>query len=69
MSDISRRTVDFGWGRKPIPEQLANSGILLERLAQADIDADAICRLHIRGLLTDRERDNAIRRAVRRMQR
>lgn len=54
--------LEFGWGRTPIPEQLADSGIDREALEHFDKDADAISRLRIRGIINSPERDKAVKR-------
>lgn len=66
---MSSATVDLGWGRKPIAQQLAGSRIPADALDHADKDADAVLRLHMRGLITDKMRDHAMKNVVRRMER
>jgi hypothetical protein len=58
MAKIS--TVDLGWGRKPLREQLAGSTLDPDDIEHADKDADAVMRLHIRGLITDKMRDHTV---------
>lgn len=60
--------VDLGWGRKPLREQLAGSLLAAADIEHADLDADAVMRLHIRGLITDKMRDHAMKNLVRRLE-
>lgn len=62
------KTVDLGWGRKPLREQLAGSLLKPDDIEHADLDADAVMRLHIRGLITDKMRDHAMKNLVRRLE-
>ena len=58
--------LDFGWARKPMREQLAKHDFPPPLVDALDRDADAIIRLHVRGLIGDRDRDRAIERAKKR---
>lgn len=60
--------VNLGWGRKPLREQLAGSVLDAGAIEHADLDADAVCRLHIRGLITDKMRDHAMKNLMRRLE-
>lgn len=60
--------VDLGWGRDPIPKQLAGSRLSVEAMEHADKDADAVLRLHIRGLITTSMRDHAMRKIIKEME-
>jgi hypothetical protein len=56
--------LDFGWGRNPFHKQLGvEQSPALEHM---DKDAEAIIRLHIRGLIPDSVRDMAIKKAIKR---
>lgn len=59
--------MDFGWARRSMREQLAAYDFPPMDVDALDRDADAIIRLHVRGLIGDRERDRAIERAKRRL--
>lgn len=61
--------VDLGWGRKPLREQLAGSRFAADDIEHADKDADAVLRLHMRSMITDKMRDHAIRNIVRKLDR
>jgi hypothetical protein len=59
--------IDLGWGRKPLSEQLSGAGFVAINIEHAEKDADAILRLHMRSLITDKMRDHAIKNMVRRL--
>ena len=52
--------MSFGWGAPKIQEQAPM--LAQEDAAAFQADADAIIRLHVRQVLSDTERDRAIRR-------
>jgi hypothetical protein len=52
----------FGWGAPPFAEQLPSLGAV--EAEHFDKDNAAIIRLHMRGFLTDAERNRAIRRVT-----
>jgi len=59
--------VEFGWGAKPISEQFpVLSGEIAGHL---DADNTAIIRCHVRGLLTDSQRDAALKKLTKRVER
>lgn len=65
---MSHPSLDFGWGRKPMREQLANTRVDPVEADHLDKDASAIIRLHMRGIITDSECRNAVRRATKRIE-
>jgi hypothetical protein len=60
--------VTLGCYTDSLSVQLADTRISAEDLCHYDRDAEAITRLYLRGLLTERERDAARRRLVRQIQ-
>ena len=53
---IERKTVDIGWGREPLTDQL--KGMCDPHDAEHfELDAAAFMRLRIRGYITDSQRD------------
>ncbi|TXN43564.1 hypothetical protein [Methylobacterium sp. WL7] len=58
--------ISFGWGAPSFAEQLPQLPAL--DAEAADADNKAITRLSVRGILTEGERDKAIRRATRRIE-
>ena len=52
------RGIAFGWGAAPIPEQLP----MLPKDDADHFEADhkALVRLHVRGVISDKERDRAV---------
>ena len=55
------RTVELGWLAKPLHIQL---GTPRNDLKQLQKDADAICRLKVRGYINERTRDSAYQRVL-----
>ncbi len=60
---MSGRSIEFGWGAPSFAEQLP--GLSPDDAAAADEDNKMIIRLSVRGVLTEAERDRAIKRATR----
>lgn len=59
--------VEFGWGAKPVHEQFP---ILPSEIAgHLDADNTAIIRCHVRGLITDGQRDAALKKLTKRVER
>lgn len=58
--------ISFGWGAPSFAEQLPQ--LPAQDAEAADADNKAITRLSVRGILTEGERDKAIRRATRRIE-
>jgi hypothetical protein len=56
----------FGWGAPPFKEQFPQMD---DKTAHNfDLDNAAIIRLHIHGVLTDSQRDSAIRKVTKRIE-
>ena len=60
-------SIAFGWGAAPFAEQLP--ALPQDKAEAFDADNKAITRLSVRGLLTEAERDRAIRRTTREIKR
>lgn len=58
--------ISFGWGAPSFAEQLP--ALSAEDASAADADNQAITRLSVRGIITESERDRAIRRATRQIE-
>lgn len=58
--------ISFGWGAPSFAEQLPQ--LSAKDAEAADADNKAIIRLSVRGILTETERDRAIKRATRRIE-
>ena len=58
--------VEFGWGAKPMAEQLPM--IRQKDAEHFDKDNDAIIRLHVRGMLTDSQRDAAFKKLTKKIE-
>jgi hypothetical protein len=55
-SDVAPlRSIEFGWAATPLAEQLAGRGLNADDIAHWQLDADAVSRIKVRGLLPDRE--------------
>ena len=55
-------SIDFGWGAPPMGQQFPSmSDDTAERF---DRDREALLRLHLRGYLTDSQRDSAARKVA-----
>ena len=71
MSGEKVIALDWGWGRKPFSEQFANTDIAIlltpEDFAHIEKDAEAILRLHLRGIISDAEQSRAVTRAQKRI--
>lgn len=60
--------IDLGWGRKPLSEQLAGLKFKYDDdVKMADMDTDGALRLHIRGMITDKMFEHAIKNIVKRL--
>lgn len=67
MSDAVLGHMVFGWGAPPIREQAPM--LAADDAEHFQKDADAIIRLHMRGVLTDGQRNSAITRLHKRIAR
>ncbi len=63
---MSGKSIEFGWGAPSFAQQLP--GLSAEDAVAADEDNKAIMRLSVRGIITEAERDRAIKRATRRIE-
>lgn len=63
---MGAQQIIFGWGAEPMQQQFPQ--LSAADAAHFDKDNVAIIRLHVRGLLTDKERDAAIKRATKRIE-
>jgi hypothetical protein len=57
------KTIAFGWDAPSFAEQLPD--LPPSKAAGFDLDNRAIIRLHLRGFLTDSQRDAAIKKVTR----
>lgn len=63
---MSGPIISFGWGAPSFAEQLPT--LPKDAAEAADADNKAITRLSVRGIITESERDRAIRRATRQIE-
>lgn len=63
---MTKGTISFGWGAPSFAEQLPD--LPKADAEAADADNTAIIRLSVRGIITEAERDRAIKRATRRIE-
>lgn len=61
-----RRSIDFGWGRDPLGEQLAAMGFNFnaDTVAHLERDIDAGLRLHMRHRITDSAWRDCVRKVT-----
>ncbi len=60
--------IELGALAKPLTEQLAGSGIDHKKLQVFDLDANAISRLYVRGLITESQATAARKKLLRTIQ-
>ena len=60
--------IQFGAMAPRLTEQLRETGISQKELKVFDEDTDAITRLYVRGILSDREKQKAIHRLIKKIE-